>query len=258
MWDLILIGGTALIASLLTFFSGFGLGTLLMPIMALFFPVDVAIALTGVVHFLNNLFKLSLIGSHIDKKATITFGIPAIAGAFVGGWLLVQLGEMAPFSSYELAGNTYNLTTINIIIAILMVIFALFELLPKLREWVIPREMLGFGGLLSGFFGGLSGHQGALRSAFLVHFGLTKEAFIATGTTIATFIDITRLIWYATSILSLSLAGNWPLLATAVGCAFVGAYVGRQLLKKITIITVQYIVGVLLLVLAILLGMGII
>lgn len=258
MWDLVLIGGTALIASLLTFFSGFGLGTLLMPVMALFFPVDVAIALTGVVHFLNNLFKLSLIGGHIDKKATLTFGIPAIVGAFFGGWLLVQLGEMAPFTSYQLAGYTYELTTINIIIAILMIVFAFFELLPRLREWVIPRRMLSVGGLLSGFFGGLSGHQGALRSAFLVHFGLTKEAFIATGTTIATFIDITRLIWYATSILTLSLQANWPLLLTAVLSAFVGAYAGRQLLKKITIVTVQYMVGVLLLVLAILLGMGII
>lgn len=258
MWDLVLIGGTALLASLLTFFSGFGLGTLLMPIMALFFPVDVAIALTGVVHFLNNLFKLSLIGGHIDKKATLIFGVPAIAGAFVGGWLLVQLGEMAPFTDYQLAGYTYELSIINLIIAVLMVVFGLFELLPQLRAWVIPRKMLSVGGLLSGFFGGLSGHQGALRSAFLVHFGLTKEAFIATGTTIATFIDITRLIWYATSILTLSLQREWPLLTTAVVCAFIGAYMGRQLLKKITIVTVQYIVGSLLLVLAVLLGMGII
>lgn len=258
MWELVLIGSTALLASLLTFFSGFGLGTLLMPVMALFFPVDVAIALTGVVHFLNNLFKLSLIGSHIDKKATLVFGIPAIAGAFAGGWLLVQLGEMTPFTRYQLAGYTYELTVINIIIAILMVIFALFELLPNLRKWVIPRKMLAFGGLISGFFGGLSGHQGALRSAFLVHFGLRKEAFIATGTTIATFIDITRLLWYATSILTLSLQSEWPLLVTAVGCAFIGAYTGRQLLKKITITTVQNIVGVLLLALALLLGMGII
>lgn len=257
MWDILLVGAVALGASLLTFFSGFGLGTLLMPVMALFFPIDVAIALTGVVHFLNNLFKLSLIGSHIDKKATLTFGIPAIAGAFLGGWLLVQLGDIAPFTSYQLLGYTYELITINLLIAILMVGFALFELLPSLRQWVIPRKMLGLGGLLSGFFGGLSGHQGALRSAFLVHFGLRKEAFIATGTTIATFIDITRLLWYATSILSLSLSDKWPLLATAVGCAFVGAYAGRQLLNKITINIVQYIVGILLLVIAVLLGMGI-
>ena len=33
----------------------------------------------------------------------------------------------------------------------------------------------------SGFFGGLSGMQGALRSAFLARAGLSKEAFVASG-----------------------------------------------------------------------------
>ena len=47
--------GFALLASGLTFFSGFGLGTLLLPAFAPFFPVDRAIALTAAVHFLNGL-----------------------------------------------------------------------------------------------------------------------------------------------------------------------------------------------------------
>ena len=45
--------GVALLASGLTFFSGFGLGTLLLPAFALFVPVDRAIAVTAIVHFLN-------------------------------------------------------------------------------------------------------------------------------------------------------------------------------------------------------------
>ena len=52
----------ALVSSGLTLFSGFGLGTLLMPVFALFFPVEIAIGLTAIVHFLNNLFKLALLG----------------------------------------------------------------------------------------------------------------------------------------------------------------------------------------------------
>lgn len=47
---------------------------------------------------------------------------------------------------------------------------------------MFPPHWLPLGGLLSGFFGGLSGNQGALRSAFLLKAGLSKEAFIATGT----------------------------------------------------------------------------
>ncbi|MFW6290263.1 MAG: hypothetical protein ACOC0R_04780 [Mariniphaga sp.] len=56
MTELIIISIAAFFTAVLTFFSGFGLGTILMPVFALFFPVDIAIALTGVVHFTNNLF----------------------------------------------------------------------------------------------------------------------------------------------------------------------------------------------------------
>jgi hypothetical protein len=51
--------------------------------------------------------------------------------------------------------------------ALLMMVFALFELLPSLRKLTFSNRHLVIGGLLSGFFGGFSGHQGALRSAFL-------------------------------------------------------------------------------------------
>jgi uncharacterized membrane protein YfcA len=55
--ELMILCLAALIASLLTFFSGFGLGTILTPVFAIFFPIEIAIALTGVVHFLNNIFQ---------------------------------------------------------------------------------------------------------------------------------------------------------------------------------------------------------
>ena len=45
----------ALAASLLSFFSGFGLGTLLLPAFAVVAPLDVAVAATAVVHLANNL-----------------------------------------------------------------------------------------------------------------------------------------------------------------------------------------------------------
>jgi len=76
--DYILVGIIALLGSGLTFFSGFGLGTLLMPVFALFFPIDIAIALTAIVHLLNNIFKLTLIGKQADLKTVFRFGIPAI------------------------------------------------------------------------------------------------------------------------------------------------------------------------------------
>ncbi|MHB8259583.1 MAG: hypothetical protein ACYDCN_05425 [Bacteroidia bacterium] len=66
--ELVIISTVALVASLLTFFSGFGLGTILTPVFVLFFPVEVAIALTGIVHLLNNFFKIALVGSKLIGK----------------------------------------------------------------------------------------------------------------------------------------------------------------------------------------------
>ena len=79
-----IIGLAAFFASGLTLFSGFGLGTLLLPVMALFFPIDLAIALTAVVHALNNLFKCWLLGRHADRAVVLKFGLPAILSAMLG------------------------------------------------------------------------------------------------------------------------------------------------------------------------------
>ena len=91
--EIILIGLTALIASLLTFFSGFGLGTILMPVFAIFFPVEIAIALTGIVHLLNNLFKISIVGKFASWKIVFQFGLPAIIGALIGAGILIYFSS---------------------------------------------------------------------------------------------------------------------------------------------------------------------
>ena len=79
-------------------------------------------------------------------------------------------------------------------------IFALLDLIPYLSKLEFGKDKLPLGGILSGFFGGLSGHQGALRSAFLIKAGLSKESFIATGIVVSMFIDFTRLSVYASKI----------------------------------------------------------
>ncbi len=65
--EIVIICLSAFFTAVLTFFSGFGLGTILAPVFAIFFPIDIAIALTGVVHFSNNLFKMALVGKNTDK-----------------------------------------------------------------------------------------------------------------------------------------------------------------------------------------------
>jgi hypothetical protein len=256
--EYILIPIVALLASVLTFFSGFGLGTLLLPAFALFFPVDVAIALTAIVHFLNNVFKFVLVKKHIDWKIAVQFGIPALIFALLGAFLLDKITNANILIEYTLQQNVFQITLMKVIVAILLIFFALFELLPKLKNLQFPKKHLPLGGILSGFFGGLSGHQGALRSAFLTKVGLSKEAFIATGVLIACMIDISRMSVYFTNISNMKDSLQWNLLIVATLAAFVGVYFGNKLVKKITINTVQKIVAFMIIVFAIALGFGIV
>jgi hypothetical protein len=248
----------ALLASGLTLFSGFGLGTLLLPVMALFFPVDLAIALTAVVHALNNLFKCWLLGRYADRAVVLKFGLPAILAALMGAWTLLYLSDLPPLLAYQVWGREAQVMPVKLVVAILMVIFALFELAPRRAPFALTPRYLPLGGVVSGFFGGLSGHQGALRSAFLIRAGLTKESFIATGVVISVMVDLPRIVMYGATLPGLGLGGNHLLLAAAVLAAFGGAWLGNRWLAKVTLRLVQLLVALMLLAIAAALGSGLI
>lgn len=256
--EIIILCVAALLTSLLTFFSGFGLGTILMPVFAIFFPVDLAIALTGVVHFLNNIFKLFLIGGKADKQVVIRFGVPAFLAALLGAYLLLKIANLEPWMTYTAFGHRYSITPVKLIVAILLITFTLMEAVPYFKNLKFGKDKQIIGGLLSGFFGGLSGNQGALRSAFLIKSDLSKEAFIATGIVIACIVDFSRLGVYMTRFSASGLQQNLALVIAATASAFIGAYAGNILLKKITLKVVQVIVTAMLIVLSIALGLGIV
>ena len=97
---------TAYLASLLTLFSGFGLGTLLMPVIAVFFPVAIAIAMTAFVHLLNNVFKLLTLWRDIHWHICILFGFPALLAAIPGAWILTNFGSKVPIDYiYQMMGH---------------------------------------------------------------------------------------------------------------------------------------------------------
>jgi uncharacterized membrane protein YfcA len=248
----------AFIASGLTLFSGFGLGTLLLPVMVLFFPIDLAIALTAVVHALNNFFKCWLLGRHADKAVVVKFGVPAILSALVGARVLLWLSGPHPWLTYSLWGREAQIAPVKLVVAALMVVFALLELGPSDTRFSLPPRYLPLGGVLSGFFGGVSGHLGALRSAFLIKAGLTKESFIATGVVISLMVDIPRIVMYGLTLPGLHLEGSRGLLLVAVLAAFSGAWLGNRLMNKVTLSMVQFLVAVMLLAIAAALGSGLI
>lgn len=258
-----IIALTALVVAALTLFSGFGLGTLLMPVMAIFFPVEIAVAATAIVHLANNIFKALLVGRHANIKVLLRFAVPAVIAAFPGALLLSALSGMSPWWEWSAAGREYSILPVNFIIAVLMIIFGFIELLPYFEKLTIRQKWLPVGGVLSGFFGGISGHQGALRAAFLTKAGLTRDGFIGTSVMTAILVDIARLIVYGVTFFSNKTAlwsepGMKGILIWGILAAFTGSFIGSRLVKKITMRHIQIIVGVMLLLLAIALGSGII
>jgi uncharacterized membrane protein YfcA len=254
---------SAVLVSALTLFSGFGLGTLLMPAFALFFPIEVAVAATAVVHGANNIFKIGLVGKHADKALIVGFGFPAIIAAFAGAATLGYVSHFEELARYSLGSQTAVITPINLIMGVLMLVFALFELLPRFRELKFDRKHLFMGGILSGFFGGFSGHQGALRSAFLTKVGISTEAFVGTNAVIGFMVDMARIATYAAMFLLAKTTSpigtdQWPLILAGIIAAFIGVMIGKRLLHKITMKTIQTLTGTLLFAIALALGAGII
>lgn len=254
--EYIIICLAALLGSGLTLFSGFGLGTLLVPVFGLFFPIEIAIMLTAIVHFLNNIFKLILLGKNANLNVVFRFGIPAILFAFLGAYFLSKLTDMQPLFVYKITNTTFEIMPIKLIVGLLLLFFSLFEIIPKLSNLKFDKKYLPLGGILSGFFGGLSGNQGALRAAFLIRANLSTKAYIATGVLIACMIDVSRLSIYAFGTKNIYNQLDFTLVAFATLSAFVGAYFGNKLLQKVTIKNLQILVAILLIVFAILLIMG--
>jgi hypothetical protein len=177
-----------------------------MPAFALFFPLTVAIAATAVVHLANNLFKLVLVGGNANWNVVARFALPAALAAVAGAWLLGLLAEMPPVARYELLGKMRDVHAVKLVIGCLIVGFALLELSPRFAVLAFPPRYLALGGLIPGFFGGLSGNQGAFRSAFLLKAGLGKEAFIAAGVVAAVIVDTVRLAVYGVGFYASSFA----------------------------------------------------
>lgn len=261
--EYLVISLVALFVAGLTFFSGFGLGTLLMPAFALFFPIEIAVAATAIVHFVNNIYKFILIGKEGNLRVILTFGIPAVFAAALGAYLLDYVSHIGAIATYSLFGNEFTITPVKLMIAVLMMIFAIVEIVPNLKSFKVGNKLIPVGGILSGFFGGLSGHQGALRTAFLIRTGLEKKEFIGTLVGCSLLVDITRITIYGvtffkTDLSLLNESGLMSLLIVGSVAAFVGTTFGKYLLEKVKFSSIQYTVAIMLFILAIGLGMGLV
>jgi hypothetical protein len=198
--------------------TGFGVGSVLTPTFTLFYDVKTAVFLVSIVHLANNILKLGLFLRHIEKNILIRFGMVSVLGAIVGSFL----------QGY--AANDW----VRVALALFLVVSGASEFIPKSSLVRIPRRLDFLGGFFSGLMGGLIGNQGAIRSAYLLNYNLSKETFIATATSIAILIDLSRIPVYIYQQAE-QLRGAAQPLVLITGVAFAGTLAGRELLKKISL-----------------------
>jgi len=216
---LLLLGAATLIIASLTVLSGFGLGTLLTPLVVLFYPVKTAVVSVAFVHAANNLFMLALFRRRVVWRVVLRFGLLSIAGAALGALLLA--GAQA--------------SAVQVVLGAVLLAAGLAEIWAaggrtlRLPPWPGVDLALGF---LSGLLGGLVGNQGALRAAYLLGTGLVGEPFVATAAAISTAVDATRLPLYLASPQLSRL--HTSALALLIACAFAGTYAGRGLLRHLS------------------------
>jgi uncharacterized membrane protein YfcA len=191
----------------------------------------------------------------------LRFGAPAVVASFCGALLLSSLADQPALASWSFLGRAAEITQVKLVMGLLILGFSLLELVPGLRSVQAPIRWLPLGGALSGFFGGLSGHQGALRAAFLSPLRLSPTQFASTQAVLALLVDAARLLVYGWSFASLAGSGKeaipWRLVASATLCAFAGAYLGKRLLPRVTLSSLRVVVGVLLLVVGSALALGV-
>lgn len=256
--EIVVIPLVVFVGSVLTFFSGFGLGTLLLPAFCLFFPIEVAVLATAIVHFFNSLFKVIFVFKGINYSLLLKFAPIAVIFAFIGSGILGLLESFNRNFCYDFSIFKNSITPVKIVVGLTMIGFAYIEFFYKKKSFEVTPTRLFIGGALSGFFGGLSGHQGAFRSMFLSKANVTKEEFVATSSAIGFLIDISRITVYFSSLSilkSLEIVVN-PILITSILVAFSGSYLGSKLLSKTTINSIQKTVAIFLFVFGVLICFG--
>ena len=173
----ILVAMMAVVAGAVASVAGFGIGSLLTPLLEVRLGMRLAVAVVAVPHLAGTLLRFGQLRGQVDRRVFFSFGLMSAAGGLAGAlshmwvtsWVLaVILGGLLVF-----AGGT-----------------GLLGLAERLR---FRGGLAWVAGALSGFFGGLVGNQGGIRSAALLGFDLSREAFVATATAIGLIIDGARL-----------------------------------------------------------------
>jgi len=202
-----------IVAGAVASLAGFGIGSMLTPLLATWVGTKLAVAVVSVPHLLGTTLRFWLIREHVDRRVLLSFGVTSALGGLTGALLHIWLRS----------------AMLGYVLAALLVFAGIMGLTGMAERMRFGRTAAWIAGALSGIFGGLVGNQGGIRSAALLGFDVRRDAFVATATAIGLLVDAFRMPVYAAmqwhSILSV-----WPLMASATVGVLVGTLVGKRIL----------------------------
>lgn len=215
--ETLLIAPLVLIAVFVGTVSGFGASTILVPVMALFFPLPIALLFVGIIHWFNDIWKMAFFKRGLRWRILLGFGATGIAASYFGASLSFHAPE-------------------KILLRILGAFLLLYVLfIIKNPEWKLREKNTTslWGGLLYGFIAGIFGAGGAIRSAFLAAYNLPKEIYIFASGAIGILIDTTRVGAYILGGTRLDQSLLWGMVIF-IPASFLGAFIAKKTVDRIS------------------------
>jgi len=224
------VGLAAVVAGGIASVAGFGIGSVLTPLLAARLGTKVAVAAVSIPHVAGTALRFWLLRGHVDRRVFVWFGITSAAGGLTGALL------------HAYASNRALAT----VFGCLLLFVGVSELTGFMSRVRLGRRGAWVAGALSGLFGGLVGNQGGIRSAALLAFNTEKEAFVATATAVGLVVDAARLPVYAV-VEGTALLENRSLIGIAVVGVIVGTVAGTVVLRRVAERSFRKVVAFLLL-----------
>lgn len=212
----IAIFGTSLIAGGVASITGFGIGSLVTPVLSISIGTKLAVAVVSIPHLIATGIRFWMLRSHVDRRVLLGFGIMSAAGGLIGAFLHAKFA--AP-----------SLTLIFGIILLFAGFMGVTSLSQRMRFHGVGAWIAGG---VSGALGGLVGNQGGIRSAALLSFNISKESFVATAAAIGLIVDTSRMpVYFWTQGDGILESGKWIALSTLGVVA--GTFLGTKTLKRL-------------------------
>ncbi len=192
---------------------GFGIGSMLTPLLALQIGTDLAVAAVALPHAAATALRCWRLRRAIDWTVLTRFGLLSAAGGLAGALAYRQL----------------DASSLTRVLGALLVLTAVAQLSGLAVHWRPRGVTVGAVGLVSGFFGGIAGNQGGLRAAALTAFSLSPLAFVATSTAAGLLVDVARAPVYLYTA-GAALRSLWIPIAVATAGVLAGTILGERVL----------------------------